>query len=140
LTQSWTEGNGKNPDLNTGTTTRGSGSGTTWTCAVDTNINNNTSNCSPAWTTLGGSVDVATAPAITHKDSSSGDIVWDVTCDMGVSTVCPGSPFGTTPVNGWIVKKVVENQTGGEVLYYSKEGATAISNMNVAPRLILYYQ
>jgi hypothetical protein len=134
LLRTWAEGNGKNPDLDTGLTTRGSGSGVTWSCSTDTNINNTTATCSGAslWSGADTQMAPATAPAVVHSNSSSGDIVWDVTTDvlLGEAAI----------TNGWIVKKVDENQTGGEVLYYSKEGATAISNLNVAPRLILYYQ
>jgi len=59
-------------------------------------------------------------------------MVWDVTTDVlgGAAAIA----------NGWIVKKVNEDASGGEVLYYSKEGAAAVSALNLAPRLILYYR
>ena len=130
VTQGWSEGKGKNPDLSTALTLRGKGTGTTWNCAGDTNIGNTAQDCTSAWS--GGSFAAPTAPPVLHTDGSLGDMVWDVTADV------LGGEAAIT--NGWIVKKVDENQTGGEALYFSKEGATAISKLNVAPRLILYYQ
>lgn len=35
------------------------------------------------------------------------------------------------------MKKIDDNQAGGEALCYSKEGAGASDNVNTAPRLIL---
>jgi hypothetical protein len=130
ILSNWSEGSGKNPDLSNGTTVRGSGSGVTWNCPIDTNINNTTQTCASNWG--GGNLAPATAAPVIHTDSSSGDMVWDVTTDV------LGGEAAIT--NGWIVKKVDENQTGGEVLYYSREGAAAINALNAAPRLILYYQ
>jgi hypothetical protein len=135
----WSEGSGKNPDLSTGLTARGSGSGVTWNCPIDTNINNTTPTCAAQW----GGADLNNAmaphnpnvPNVVHTDSSTGDMVWDVTDDVLKVANDP-----TAIINGWIVKKVDENQTGGEVLYYSKEGAAAANALNVAPRLILYYR
>ena len=69
----------------------------------------------------------ATAAGIVHVNGLLGPISWDVTSD-----VLAGAQYG------WIVKKTREDLSG-RVHYYSREGALAAGNMNLAPRLILEY-
>jgi hypothetical protein len=139
ITTNWTEGNGKNPDLGGGTNAVGTNSGVTWNCAIDTNIASASTNCASPWG--GGDAFMAAhnnnVPNVIITNSSSGDVVWDVTDDV---LKIAGDPQGTAIKFGWVVKKVDETATGGDVLFYSKEGAIAASNANVAPRLIFFYQ
>ena len=104
---------------------RGSGSGVTWKCAVDTNIANTVRNCGTVWN--GGQFDPATAPGVVHSSGQLGDVTWDVTAD-----VKDGQEL-------WLIKKRKETalQPGG-VRYYSREGSlNTFGNLSRAPRLIL---
>lgn len=124
LLQSWTEGNGKDVDVPESESTRGSGDGITWSCAIDSNITNHQQNCATDWN--GGSLATRTAPTVNVVNGMTGEISFDVTQDVlnGAS-------------NGWLVKKVDENKAGN-IYFYSKEGASG--DASLAPKLILEYE
>lgn len=126
FTSDWVEGNGyivgNNP------TDRGTGDGATWTCGIDSNISNQTDNCSgnDAWNMTNSAfwpfVSSPTATT-TITNNQAGVVSFDVTAD--VQSVVSGS----TQDYGWIVKKVQEGQNGN-VEFGSKESAST-------PRLVL---
>ncbi len=117
LLAAFSEGNGKDQGLPNAQSTRGTGSGVTWNCAVDTNIQNATANCLTQWN--GGTFGTSTAPSNLIVNSQTGEVEWDVTAD-----VLAGS-------YSWLIKKTNEGQNGS-VEFYSKEGSAMF-----APRLIL---
>lgn len=122
LVATFAEGNGKGEGLPPAQATRGTGSGVTWNCAIDTAIENQVANCNPQWN--GGTYGAATASPVTHTNNQTGEVRWDVTADV---------------LNGrteWLIRKTNENQNG-RIEYYSREGAVDVSNMTLAPRLIL---
>lgn len=122
LTESFAEGNGTSDAVPPNGTTRGEGSGVTWSCAIDTAIENQQTNCSPEWN--GGSYSAATASSALITNNQTGEVTWDVTAD-----VLNGS-------SSWLIKKTMENQNG-HIEFYSKEGAAIAEDMAFAPRLIL---
>ncbi|MFZ2887323.1 MAG: DUF5050 domain-containing protein [Minisyncoccia bacterium] len=122
LSVDFAEGNGQNAGVPGSQSTRGTGAGTTWDCASDTNIANQQTNCSPQWN--GGTFGAATAPSQLHVNNQTGEVEWDVTQDV------------LSGAFGWLIKKTNEGRSG-HVDYYSREGATTEGNANLAPRLIL---
>ena len=102
--------------------TRGEGPGVTWNCAVDADVANNQRDCGETW--RGGSYAPATAPPVMHFDTTAGEVEWDVTEDV------------LNGVTAWLIKKR-ELGRGGNVRYYSLEGALEEHNLDLAPTLIL---
>ena len=62
-----------------------------------------------------------------------GEVAWDVTADV-LATFDEGAAEVS-----WLIKHEKEEQNG-KVVYYSKEGADAVEEPSLAPRLILEYQ
>ena len=122
LRDDFAEGNGQNGDLPGPESTRGDGPGVTWNCATDADIANHRADCDPKWS--GGDFAAATALPVLHVNGMSGEVSWDVTDDVLAGTVA------------WLVKKTAEVQPG-KVSYFSREGAEAAGNQDLAPRLIL---
>ncbi len=118
LTSTWTEGNGNG-------NYRGTGSGTTWSCAVDTNIANQSDNCSPSWNmTNSPSWPFVANPtsSTTITNNQSGEVEIDVTSDIQ-------SFMNGTNNYGWVLKKTDEGQNGRVEFGTKESGAT--------PRLII---
>jgi YD repeat-containing protein len=101
----------------------------TWSCAVDTNVNNGSADCA-----AGGSWNMnatnATAPFVLTATSTSqivngtnGVVSFDVTQDVLAIMA------GTNPGHGWLIKKVDETASGS-LLFASRE-------QGPAPRLTL---
>ena len=122
LLEDFTEGNGKSFDLPQAQQTRGSGSGVTWRCAVDTNIANLRRDCRRSW--RGGTFRDAPSATRTHQTLMRGEVAFDVTQDF---------LEGRT---AWLVKKSRE-PGAGRLYYHSREGAAAAGNPMLAPRLVL---
>ncbi|MFI5405399.1 MAG: DNRLRE domain-containing protein [Nitrososphaerales archaeon] len=100
LSADWTQGNG----WNTGNNIRGTGSGITWNCAIDTNINNQQPNCSPQWN--GGTFVPTTTDSILITNGLEGQFIeFDVTADVQAF-------LDVTANYGWIIKKTQEGQNG----------------------------
>jgi hypothetical protein len=116
------EGNGKTAGVPRSQSTRGSGAGVTWNCAVDTNIANLRPDCASRWN--GGTFGMTNAASVLHTNGMSGEVVWDVTLDVRAG------------VSAWLIKKTDERQPG-RVSYFSREGAAAAGDPDLAPRLIL---
>jgi len=119
----WAEGNGFTDGS---PSTRGTGSGATWNCAVDTNITNQQANCSGATAWEMGQpnqpqlhpwIQTATSTA-TITSNQTGVVEWDVTADVAAFHSGAASNYG------WIVKKTDESQAG-QVEFGSKENATS---------------
>jgi hypothetical protein len=125
LLEVFAEGNGKHAGLPRGASTRGTGPGATWNCAIDAEIANPQTDCAPGWN--GGTSGPATAAPVVHVNGLSGPVEWDVTLDV---------QQGAT---AWLVKKTNERLTG-KVWYYSREGAVDAWDPAVAPQLMLEFQ
>lgn len=117
LTSNWTEGNGfivgNNPQ------DRGTGSGVTWACAVDSNIANQNDDCSGSnawnmtnssqWPFISGATDTQTI-----SNNQTGIVEFDVTEDV------QSFINGSNQNYGWLIKKTEEGQNG-MVQFSSKE-------------------
>jgi hypothetical protein len=120
LTKDWTEGNGFIVD--NFPANRGTGSGITWNCAVDSNITNYNDNCSgaTAWnmdnSSLWPFVSAATADT-TITNTQTGIVSFDVTADVQ-------SFLNGTENNGWLLKKLDEWQNG-RIEFGSRESASS---------------
>jgi hypothetical protein len=116
------EGDGQNAGVLGSQSTRGSGAGVTWNCAVDAAIANQQTDCDPKWN--GGAFGPPTAAPVLHFNGLTGEITWDVTDDV------------LAGASAWLIKKTSESQVG-KVSYFSREGAGAGGDPELAPRLIL---
>jgi hypothetical protein len=112
----WVEGNG-------GESTRGTGSGVTWNCAIDTAIENLEPNCAPRWN--GGNFTATPTDSVSHTDGMTGEVAFDVTADIGAGA------------DSWLLKK---RQGNGHVRYYAKDHPDVETNPDLAPRLVLEFQ
>jgi hypothetical protein len=119
LTSDWAEGNGFTPSA------RGTGSGATWNCAVDSDIANEQKNCSgatewemgqPNQPQLHPWVQTATSSA-TIMSNQTGVVEWDVTADV------VAFHGGSATNYGWIVIKADEGQAG-QADFGSRQNAT----------------
>jgi hypothetical protein len=122
LAVDFAEGNGQNAGVPGAQSTRGSGPGVTWKCAEDADIANQQTDCDPEWG--GGDFGAATADPVLHVNGLSGEVSWDVTDDV------------LAGVSAWLIKKTSERQAG-KVSYFSRQGADAAGDPDLAPRLIL---
>lgn len=151
VTQAWMEGNGAN--LQPGNLTnaqfhayenRGAGPGVTWRCAVDAEIHNQSTDCSPQWNG-GAYLTAPTASVRIFKDfagnsslppttKTMGWITFDVTMDVNTCLI------SSQTACSWLIKKTQEGQPG-RVEFASKEGAVALYNglvgEPVAPQLAI---
>lgn len=127
LISNWAEGNGTEND-------RGSGNGATWSCAIDSLIENQTKNCSGTTEWEMGQPNnpavhpwVQTASATQNiTNSQSGVVEFDVTADVA-------NFLSSTNQNyGWIIKKTAEGQSG-QVSFGTKESSSV-------PQLVVTYQ
>ena len=137
----WVEGNGKNGELPGNQSFRGTGTGATWECAKDTNINNQKADCADQdeWEMRLKRADdeddheeeheherpwaLAKTDSIFLQKKQEGVVAFNVTADVA------GFLSGASNY-GWIVRKS-EEEKGGYVTFFSKESAGA------APELIL---
>lgn len=124
LLENWVEGNGKNYQLDAPDAFRGTGSGVTWNCAVDTNIENNQTDCDVRW--RGGNYEPTATDTVTQQDGQVGQVTFVVTAD--VQDLLDGAFIS------WLIHR---DASEGNVRYYSKEGAV---DPGLAPRLVLQYK
>lgn len=124
LLSNWAEGNGTD-------SSRGTGPGATWNCAIDINIANQAKDCSGAteWT-MGQPSNVPAHPWVqtptdtqTIVDGQAGIVEYDVTADVSAFII------GSATNNGWIVRKTLEGQTGS-VSFGTRE-STYVANLVV---------
>lgn len=127
VTTPWVEGNGKSFGLKKKDQVDGSGQGVTWFSPVDDNISNDSSNSVTQWDGASLFANPATAPPVTVANHQTGELRFDVTQD-----VLNGAE------HGWLLSKDQENK-GSKVSFYSKEGAAAAGDTELAPKLILQY-
>lgn len=123
LEQSWIQGNGSYIENGN----RGTGSGVTWNCSVDTNIANESTNCSgsTAWDMLDESswpFDGTPTATATITNNETGTVSFNVTSDVQAF-------LNGTANDGWIVRKDDE----------TKEGDIEFSSMNNSnqPQLVI---
>lgn len=129
LAASWVEGNGYRADGSHFIKNRGTGSGATWACAIDSNIANRSRDCSGStiWD-LGGSDGshrhpwAAEATARTTVGDGQQDLAFDVTADVLTFV------SGKSENRGWIVK--AKNAGRGRARLSSRE-------TEAGPQLIL---
>jgi hypothetical protein len=121
LTRNWVEGNG---DENS----RGTGAGSTWNCAIDSNISNQSANCSGSddWDMTQASTiwDTTATDTETITNNQTGVVEFDVTNDVKAF-------IGGSQNFGWIIKRTIESQSG-QVDFGSRESATP-------PQLVITY-
>lgn len=129
LTMDWVEGNGADTLIGDAIAIQGSGSGMTWRLAVDLDISNNQNDPGIEWelgesqTSLGHPWTNTPTDMALITDNMVGTIEFDVTNDLSDMAVNN---------YGWLIK-LEDYSSGGEVIFYSKEGA-------VAPELIITYE
>jgi parallel beta-helix repeat protein len=127
LAASFAEGNGQWFDLPSDSRMRGSGTGVTWNCAVDSSIANMSADCAALWN--GGSAVAGSPSASTlHTNGLTGAVEWDVTAD-----VLQALAENALSVQ-WLIRRAAENQSG-RAIYHSREGAAALGNADLAPTL-----
>ena len=126
LSTGWVEGNGQSFGLKKKDQVAGSGSGVTWFSPVDSDISNDYANSTVQWN--GGTTGTPTSPLIVMQNHYTGTVDFDVTNDL----------LNGQGQNGWLIKKDQENR-GSKVTFYSREGAAAAGNTDLAPTLILNY-
>ena len=126
LSTGWVEGNGQSFGLKKKDQVAGSGSGVTWFSPVDSDISNDYANSTVQWN--GGTTGTPTSPLIVMQNHYTGTVDFDVTNDL----------LNGQGQNGWLLKKDQENR-GSKVTFYSREGAAAAGNTDLAPTLILNY-
>ena len=100
--------------------------GATWNCAVDANPSNGAADCSgeSAWSMSGATEELAwlNAPTATAlvSNGQTGTLELDVTRDVACALA------GHAPLQGWLVKKAMESQSG-RIDLHSRETAQAPS-------------
>jgi len=129
----FTEGNGYNWGKKRRHRIHGSGAGITWHCATDEDISNRTSDCDFRWKGGLRSAGKPTEFGGLHTKWMTGEVAWDVTDD-----VLDALAEGAMEVR-WLLKREKKRRRG-KVVYYSKEGADAAGDPNLAPRLILEFE
>ena len=100
----------------------GSGPGVTWNCATDSEIANRKTDCDVKW--KGGNFAPQATGSVLHTDGLVGQVAWDVTSDV------------ESGVNAWLLQTT---KHGGNVSYYSREGAATLADPALLPRLVLKY-
>ena len=126
LNSSWLEGNGKSFGLKKKEQIAGNGAGATWFSPSDEDVSNDSANSAVNWSGADAS-SVPTSPAVQIVNFQSGEVAFDVTAD-----VLNGAE------HGWLILKDQEN-VGSKVSFYSREGAAAAGNPDLAPRLLLEF-
>jgi len=115
LNVDFTEGNGTRA-------TRGTGSGTAWHCATDTDISNDERDCVVNKDWVGGDYQDVATDTVKPQSNTAGTHSFDVTADVQAG------------VFGWAL---VRNGNGGKITYYSREHPDAIASPLLAPRLVI---
>ena len=116
LADTFWEGNG-----NLAADERGSGRGATWSCAIDADIADDVKACEVAWSER---IWRGKGIAELHDDGLLGEAAWDVTEDVADG------------ITSWTIQKSGRRR-GGNVHYYSREGARALLDTGLAPTLLL---
>ena len=121
LLEAFVEGNGKAFGLPNPDKTRGTGSGVTWKCGIDTAIENQKADCvNPAWN--GGNFEATASDQFLMTNGATGEATWDVTSDV------------IAGFDSWLIKKTSGN---GNARFYAKEHPDVVSSPDLAPRLVL---
>lgn len=151
VTGAWVEGNGANHQPANLTSAqfnplqnRGSGPGVTWSCAVDANVTNQSSDCSPKWN--GGAYDPLPSDTVTiYKDFNGNNSLPPTAMTLGWIEFEVTADLNECIANGddrcsWIIKKTREGQSG-HIEFASSEGAAVFYDVQygeaVAPHLAL---
>lgn len=123
LVKDWVEGDGLETNY------RGTGSGATWECAVDSNIANQSKNCSGTteWEMGNGTKPwiLTATDTETITSNQTGVVEFDVTADVQAY-------MNGTSNSGWIIKKTEEG-SNGQVSFGTKESTSV-------PQLVVTYQ
>ena len=122
LLENWVEGNGKALGLPGSEETRGTGSGVTWNCAIDTDISDASADCTTQWN--GGNFEATASDQFTITNGLSGEVSWDVTADVQGG------------FDSWLVKKTSGN---GNARFYSQDHPDVATNGDLEPRLVLTF-
>jgi len=127
ITEAWEEGNGRSFGLKKKDQIAGNGAGATWFSPTDEDISNDSANSTVNWNGAAYSAASPTALPVVISNGLSGEVAFDVTAD-----VLNGAE------HGWLILKDQEN-VGSKVSFYSREGAAAAGNPDLAPRLLLEF-
>lgn len=123
LISDWVEGDGLETNY------RGTGSGATWECAIDSNIANQSKNCSGTteWEMGNGTKPwiLTATDTETITNNQTGVVEFDVTADVQAF-------MNGTSNNGWVIKKTAEG-SNGQVSFGTKESISV-------PQLVITYQ
>ncbi|MFQ5570042.1 MAG: thrombospondin type 3 repeat-containing protein [Rhodothermales bacterium] len=122
LLEDWVEGNGKAMGLPNPEQTRGTGSGVTWKCGIDTAIENTATDCASPWN--GGTFTATATDQFLMTNGLSGEVSWDVTADVQAGA------------DSWLLKKT---QGNGNARFYTKEHPDVAGNSDLAPRLVFTF-
>lgn len=125
--QDWVEGNGRSLGVPKQSATSGAGRGATWFSPSDAEIANDHADGHESWD--GGDLGSGpvTGPAVVITNHLRGEVHFDVTADVR---------NGNT--RGWLVVRQDE-RVGSAARFFSREGAAAAGNPDLAPRLVLEY-
>jgi hypothetical protein len=120
LREDFAEGNGAQLGAASGEDAVGVGGGVTYSCAAASEIANPRADCRPKW--RGGATGPESA-RILQGDATSGAVRWDVTADVRAG------------VRAWLIRKP-RPTSRGRLVYHSREGALALGEPALAPRLV----
>jgi len=101
----------------------GTGVGSTWACAADQDISNNEDNCAREDEWKGAKKRGKHTDRIRLVNDITGTVSFDVTADL---------QEGRTR---WVID--ADGQNGGNIVFFSKEGAVVNGGFTLAPRLVI---
>jgi cysteine-rich repeat protein len=122
LLEDFTEGDGH--QLLDPTPSRGTLSGVTSLCATDTAIDNDVPDCVTPWN--GGLIAASPTSTLVVKNTTTDELEFDVTADVKAGG------------DEWLVK-IAPGNRGGKLLLWSRDGADAVSEPLLNPRLEIQY-
>ena len=120
----WVEGNGRFFGLPISQKSKGSGSGVTWSCHIDTNIANHRADCFPRW--QGGDTYPEPTNSVHIVNGLTGSISFDVTEDV------------IAGVNSWLIRRE-PGSPSGHIRFFAKEHPDTESNPLLSATLNLTF-
>ncbi len=128
FTKGWLEGNGFNSEQNP--SSKGTGSGVTWNCAIDSDIHNQNDDCSnvTSWNMATNSLwPFVSSPSasVLISNNQTGMVDFDVTSDVQFFLDNPSQNYG------WLIKKTDEGQTGS--IYFASKETTSSPELIITP-------
>jgi hypothetical protein len=100
----------------------GTGPGATWRCAADEDVSNDERDCAPQDKWNGGKMTGRRSDRITITNGQTGSVEFDLTADV------------RNGVTRWLIQTKGNH---GEIAFFSREGAEALGNFTLKPRLLV---